>query len=148
MNNTIQWIPCQCCPKSKILDRPTDQPWWNAVWSMLALQRSRLRRPISKIRMILLMDAKTWMTSLIIMFAVRHICVQDSIFKCLARALALGRPYIWCGQKWQSNSNVVMCYWFSTSSKKPRDWYFHSLISLKFHRRLSSNIAKSFQIWK
>ena len=27
------------------------------------------------------MDAKTWMTSLIIMFAVRPICVQDSIFK-------------------------------------------------------------------
>ena len=45
------------------------------------IQRSRLRRPISKIRMILLMDAKTWMTSLIIMFAVRPICVQDSIFK-------------------------------------------------------------------
>ena len=44
-------------------------------------QRSRLRRPISKIHMILLMDAKTWMTSLIIMFAVRPICVQDSIFK-------------------------------------------------------------------
>ena len=44
-------------------------------------QRSRLRRPISKIRMILLMDAKTWMTSLIIMFAVRPICVQDSICK-------------------------------------------------------------------
>ena len=44
-------------------------------------QRSRLRRPISKIRMILLMDAKTRMTSLIIMFAVRPICVQDSIFK-------------------------------------------------------------------
>ena len=35
----------------------------------------------SKISMILLMDAKTWMTSLIIMFAVRAICVQDSIFK-------------------------------------------------------------------
>ena len=27
------------------------------------------------------MDAKTWMTSLIIMFAVRPMCVQDSIFK-------------------------------------------------------------------
>ena len=44
-------------------------------------QRSWLRRPISKICMILLMDAKIWMTSLIIMFAVRPICVQDSIFK-------------------------------------------------------------------
>ena len=32
-------------------------------------QHSRLRRPISKIRMILLMEAKIWMTSLIIMFA-------------------------------------------------------------------------------
>ena len=45
------------------------------------IQRSRLRRPISKIRMILLMDAKIWMTSLIIMFAMHPICVQDSIFK-------------------------------------------------------------------
>ena len=45
------------------------------------LQRSRLRRPISKIRRILLMDAETWMMSLIIMFAVRPIYVQDSIFK-------------------------------------------------------------------
>ena len=44
-------------------------------------QRSRLRRPISKIRMVLLMDAKIWMTSLIIMFAVRPTCVQDSLFK-------------------------------------------------------------------
>ena len=44
-------------------------------------QRSWLRSPISKIRMILLMDAKAWMPSLIIMFAVRPICVQDSIFK-------------------------------------------------------------------
>ena len=47
----------------------------------IMIQRSRLRRPISKISMILLIDAKTWMTSLIIMFAVRSICVQDSIFK-------------------------------------------------------------------
>ena len=44
-------------------------------------QRSRLRRPISKICMILLMDTKIWMTSLIIMFVVRPICVQHSIFK-------------------------------------------------------------------
>ena len=44
-------------------------------------QRSRLCRPISKIRLILLMDAKTWMTSLIIMFALCPICVQDYIFK-------------------------------------------------------------------
>ena len=44
-------------------------------------QRSWLRRPISKIRMILLMDAKIWMAPLMIMFAVRPICVQDSIFK-------------------------------------------------------------------
>ena len=44
-------------------------------------QRSRLRRPISKIRMVLLMDSKIWMTSLIIMFAVRPTCVQDSLFK-------------------------------------------------------------------
>ena len=43
-------------------------------------QRSLLRRPISKIRMILLMDTKIWMTYLIIMFAVCPICVQDSIF--------------------------------------------------------------------
>ena len=41
----------------------------------------RLRRPISKICMVLLMDAKIWMTSLIIMFAVRPTCVQDSLFK-------------------------------------------------------------------
>ena len=49
--------------------------------NILKFQRWRLRRPISEIRMILLMGAKTWMTSLIIMFAVRPICVQDSIFK-------------------------------------------------------------------
>ena len=48
---------------------------------MIFIQRSRLRRPISKIRMVLLMDAKIWMTSLIIMFAVRPTCVQDSLFK-------------------------------------------------------------------
>ena len=36
---------------------------------------------ISKIRMILLMDAKIWMVSLIIMFAVRPICTRDAIFK-------------------------------------------------------------------
>ena len=45
------------------------------------MQRSGLRRPISKIRMILLMDAKIWMISLIIIFAVHPTCVQDSIFK-------------------------------------------------------------------
>ena len=50
-------------------------------WLHQNLQRSRLCRPISKIRRILLMDAKTWITSLIIMFAVRPIYVQDSIFK-------------------------------------------------------------------
>ena len=44
-------------------------------------QRSRLRCPISKIRMILMMDAKIWMVSLIIMFAVPPICAQDAIFK-------------------------------------------------------------------
>ena len=49
------------------------------IWQ--AYQRLRLRHPISKIRTNLLMDAKIWMTSLIIMFAVRPICVQDSIFK-------------------------------------------------------------------
>ena len=47
----------------------------------MTFQRSRLRRPISKIRMVLLMDAKIWMTSLISMFAVRPTCVQDSLFK-------------------------------------------------------------------
>ena len=36
---------------------------------------------ISKIRMILLMDSKIWMVSLIIMFAVRPICTRDAIFK-------------------------------------------------------------------
>ena len=45
------------------------------------LQRSRLRRPISKIRMVLPRDAIIWMTSLMIMFAVRPTCVQDSLFK-------------------------------------------------------------------
>ena len=45
------------------------------------LQRSRLRRPISKICMILLMDAKIWMVSLIIVFVVHPICTQDAIFK-------------------------------------------------------------------
>ena len=54
-------------------------------------QRSRLRRPISKIRIILLMDAKIWMASLIIMFAVRPICVQDSIFKMSSES-----PEHWC----------------------------------------------------
>ena len=48
---------------------------------LIDIQRSRLHRPISKIRMILLMDAKIWMTSSIIMFAVRPIFIQDSIFK-------------------------------------------------------------------
>ena len=51
--------------------------WPNTSWHQ---QRSRLRRLISKIRTILLMDAKIWMTSLIIIFAVRPICNQDSIF--------------------------------------------------------------------
>ena len=50
-------------------------------------QRSRLRRPISKIRLILLMDAKTWMTSLILQ------CVpyafRTPFSKCLARALLM-----------------------------------------------------------
>ena len=50
-------------------------------------QRSRLRCPISKISMILPMEAKIWMASLIIMFAVRPICTQDAIFKCLVWAL-------------------------------------------------------------
>ena len=49
------------------------------VWN--TSQHSRLHCPISKIRMILLMGTKIWMTSLIIMFAVRPICIQDSIFK-------------------------------------------------------------------
>ena len=44
-------------------------------------QHSRLRRPISKIRMILLMDTNIWIISLKIMFAVRPICAQDAIFK-------------------------------------------------------------------
>ena len=55
--------------------------WWLYRSTPVEIQRSRLHRPISKIRMIWQMDAKTWMTSLIIMFAVRPICVQDSIFK-------------------------------------------------------------------
>ena len=56
---------------------------WSSLfqWFAIAAQRSRLRRPISKICMVLLMDAKIWMTSLIIMFAVRPTCVQDSLFK-------------------------------------------------------------------
>ena len=45
------------------------------------VQRLQLRRPVSKIRLILWMDAKIWITSLIIIFAVPPICVQDSIFK-------------------------------------------------------------------
>ena len=44
-------------------------------------QCSRLRRPISKIRTILLIDAKIWMVSLIIMLAVHPISPQDAIFK-------------------------------------------------------------------
>ena len=51
------------------------------LWVIYVCQRSRLRCPISKIRMVLLMDAKIWMTSLMIMFAVRPTCVQDSLFK-------------------------------------------------------------------
>ena len=49
--------------------------------AILQTQRSRLCRPNSKIRMILLMEAKIWLTCLIIMFTVHPICVQDSIFK-------------------------------------------------------------------
>ena len=46
-----------------------------------SIKRSRLCCPISKICMILLMDAKIWMVTLIIMFAVSPICTQNAIFK-------------------------------------------------------------------
>ena len=44
-------------------------------------QCSRWRRPVNKMRMFLQMDAKIWTISVVIMFAVRPICIQDSIFK-------------------------------------------------------------------
>ena len=108
--NESEWIPVPW-NALEILQSYTNPSKWvcqftcrSCVWSLLCLigslfgltsnlcnatplcgestgQRSRLRRPISKIRMILLMDAKTSMISLIIMFAVHPICVQDSIFK-------------------------------------------------------------------
>ena len=33
----IEYIQLQCCPKSKILGSPTDQPRWIAGWSVLPL---------------------------------------------------------------------------------------------------------------
>ena len=45
--------------------------------------------------MVLLMDAKIWMTSLIIMFAVRPTCVQDSLFKMSSESPALSLDPHW-----------------------------------------------------
>ena len=64
------------------------------------LQRWRLRRPISNIRMVLLMDSKIWMTSLIIMFAVRPTCVQDSLFKMSSKSPALHILQKWHQSLW------------------------------------------------
>ena len=80
------------------------------------IQRSRLRRPISKIRMILLMDAKTWMTSLIIMFAVRPICLQDSIFKMSSESPDM---YIYI----YTHTSICLIYHFET-------WRFFTSSSL------------------
>ena len=71
------------------------------------MQRSRFRRPISKIRMILLMDAKTWMTSLIIMFAVRPICHQDSTFKMSSESPVMGTN----GPSWFSPKKNPVMVW-------------------------------------
>ena len=71
---------------------PVPSGLWGQHGAHLGHQRSRLSRPISKIRMILLMDAKIWMTSLIIMFAVRAICIQDSIFKMSSESPGHTRP--------------------------------------------------------
>ena len=51
------------------------------VFSFITTRDYRLHCPISKICTILLMNPKTWMVSLIIMFAVSPICAQDAIFK-------------------------------------------------------------------
>ena len=48
-----------------------------------------------------------------------------------------------CGQKWQWNNNIVMCYLFLTSNKKHEIDISNSPITLKFDRRHSSNDAKS-----
>ena len=73
--------------EKKITSFPTLARWsavmrgTQVIAQSLKTQRSRLRRPISKIRLILPMDAKIWMVPLIIMFTVRPICAQDTIFK-------------------------------------------------------------------
>ena len=68
---------CICCMLWSFGSGDT-QVEWQYRWLS---QRSRLRRPISKICRILLMDAKMWMVPLIIIFAVCSICTQDAIFK-------------------------------------------------------------------
>ena len=64
--------------------------WWSSLCQPLC-QLSRLCHPISKIRMILLMDVKIWMVSLIIIFTVRPIYAQDAIFK--MSSTSLGNVY-------------------------------------------------------
>ena len=56
-------------------------------WLDRMSQCSRWHHPISKICRFLLMDEKIWMISLIIMFALGPICVQDSVFKMYSLSL-------------------------------------------------------------
>ena len=115
---------------------------WLLIVDHIHLQRSRLRRPISKIRMVLLMDAKIWMTSLIIMFAVRPTCVQDSLFKMSSESPDLCLNSWWRHQMETFSALLALCAGNSPvtgefHAQRPVTWSFGVFFDLHMNKLLS-----------
>ena len=107
-------ISLKFVPKAPVNNSPAlvqIMAWHRPVYGCI-YQRSRLRRPISKIRMILLMDAKISIVTKIIMFAVRPMCTQDAIFKMSSVSPDICTTQLqWCN--WWRLSTYVLFFVFS-----------------------------------
>ena len=138
-------ISLKFVPKAPVNNSPAlvqIMAWHRPVYGCI-YQRSRLRRPISKIRMILLMDAKISIVTKIIMFAVRPICTQDAIFKMSSVSPDIYTTQLqWCNRLWawwRPSTYVLFFFLYTASAWVP--WLTCGVLSCNMsaqHSKLSS----------
>ena len=91
------------------------------TWQHMVLSARDYAIPSAKYAWFLLMDAKTRMASLIIIFAVRPICVQDSIFKMSSESPGTDRDGVSFVRIWVKIDVITVPLCFT----KHKAWPYH-----------------------
>ena len=120
----VSWKTSACRTRtgqSYFVNHSSSIPWLLLTWQHMVLSACDYAIPSAKYAWFLLMDAKTRMASLIIMFAVRPICVQDSIFKMSSESPGTDQDGVSFVRIWVKIDviTVPLCI------TKPKAWPYH-----------------------